>query len=113
MTGNAGEPRIGELRHRVTLQTPVRTGDGGGGASIVWTPVIEVSAAVRPATGGESLDADRLSGLVSHEIWIRYRASVTPEMRFVFGSRVFDIRAVLDVDERRRWLRCLVEEKDV
>lgn len=107
------EPRIGDLRHRMTLQAPARTADGGGGASIVWALVAEVSAALRPATGGESLAADRLSGRVSHEIWIRHRAGVKGEMRFVLGARVFEIRAALDVAERRRWLRCLVEEKDL
>lgn len=107
------EPRIGDLRHRMTLQTPARTADGGGGASVVWTTVVEISAALRPQAGGESLDADRLSGRVTHEIWIRHRAGVVPAMRFLQGARAFDIRAVLDVDERRRWLRCLVEERDL
>jgi head-tail adaptor len=32
-------------------------------------------------------------------------------MRFVLGARVFDIRAVIAEDGRRRFLKCLVEER--
>ncbi len=105
------DPAIGALRRRLTLQRPVRADDGGGGAAVTWETVAEVWAALSPLTGVEALDADRLAGRVSHEIWIRWRADVLPEMRFALGSRLFDIRAAFDTDERRRWLRCLALEK--
>lgn len=104
-------PPIGALRHRLALQRPVRAEDGGGGAAVTWETVAELWAALSPLTGSEAVEADRLVGHVSHEIWIRWRAGVVPGMRFVFGPRLFDIRAALDVNERRRWLRCLAEEK--
>jgi len=50
-------------------------------------------------------------GRVSHEIWIRYRTGVLPDMRFALGTRVFEIRAAIDSGERHRFLRCLVEER--
>ena len=31
--------------------------------------------------------------------------------RFVFGTRVFDIRSVIDVEEAHRFQRCMVEER--
>ncbi|MEI9900809.1 MAG: phage head closure protein [Hyphomicrobium sp.] len=54
-----------------------------------------------------------MSGKVSHEIIIRYRDDVTPQMRFKAGARLFDIAAAFDPDQRRRWLRCLAEERDL
>lgn len=104
-------PGIGELRHRMQLEAPVRTDDGAGGAAVSWALEAEVWGAMRPLAGSEIVDADRLAGRVTHEIWIRYRAGVTPQMRLVLGTRPFDIRTVLDEEERHRWLRCLVEER--
>ena len=71
----------------------------------------ELWAAVRPLAGQERMEADAIAGRVTHDIFIRHRTGVTPAMRFVLGSRIFDIRAALDVDERQRWLRCLAEER--
>jgi head-tail adaptor len=34
-------------------------------------------------------------------------------MRFRAGTRVFDIRAAFDPDQRRRWIKCLAEERDL
>jgi SPP1 family predicted phage head-tail adaptor len=104
---------IGELRTRLTLEAPSRAADGGGGASVTWDSVATVWASVRPAAGGESYALDRVAGKVSHEIVLRYRSGVTPEMRLRAGSRVFEIRAAFDPDQRRHWLKCLAEERDL
>ena len=55
----------------------------------------------------------RLTGRVSHEIVFRYRSGVAPVMRLRSGARLFEIAAVIDVDERRRWLKCLCVERDL
>jgi head-tail adaptor len=34
-------------------------------------------------------------------------------MRLTSGSRSFEIVAVVDIDERRRWLKCLCVERDL
>jgi SPP1 family predicted phage head-tail adaptor len=89
----------------------VESADGGGGVTRVWSLVAEVWGAVKPASGGETTEADAIHGHVSHEIWIRHRAGVGPKMRFVLGARVFEIHAAIDSGERHRFLRCLVEER--
>lgn len=104
---------IGALRTRLTLETSARAADGGGGSTVAWNAVASMWADVRATTGGEGFEADRVAGRVSHTIVIRHLVGVTAGMRFRTGARVFDIRAVLDPDNRRRWLRCLVEERDL
>ncbi len=104
---------IGDLRHRVQIETATRTADGGGGATIAWTLVAEVWAAIWTRTGDESFDLDRTAGRATHDIWIRFRGDVKPEMRVRFGSRIFDLRGAIDADDRGRWLRCPSVERDL
>ena len=109
------EIRIGDLRHRLTLEQSTRTDDDCGGAVETWGAVAELWAALRPLSGFERETADQLAGRVTHEVWVRHRVGVEPAMRFTAnaGARVFGIRAVIDSGERRRFLKCLCEERDL
>lgn len=102
---------VGALRHRVRLERSERLADGGGGAVVTWAPVCELWASIKPSSGTESVVADQIAGRVSHEIHVRFRADISPAMRFSLGTRTFEILAVLDVEERRRQLRCLCREE--
>ena len=44
---------------------------------------------------------------------LRYRAWVAPAMRFRKGTRIFHIVSAIDVEERKRWLTCLCEEREL
>lgn len=101
---------IGALDQRLTLESPSRAPDGGGGATVTWSEVGEIWAGVRPITGDERLRADQVAGRITHTVVIRRRADVIPAMRFRAGSRVLEITAVLDAGRRNR-LRCLCEER--
>jgi SPP1 family predicted phage head-tail adaptor len=103
--------RIGALDHRLALEAPVRASDGGGGSSVSWSLVSEVWGSLTPVTGSEVFDAEGLKGRVTHEIIVRYRTGVTPQMRFRLGTRQFEIRSVVDTGEEHRTLRCLAEER--
>ena len=103
----------GALRQRLTLEELQRTSDEGGGFSEVWVTVATVFAVLRPTGGGERVESGRLAGTVTHEAVLRYRPGVEPAMRFRQGARIFQILAVIDVEERRRWLKCLCEERDL
>jgi SPP1 family predicted phage head-tail adaptor len=109
-------PSIGALRDRLTLQSPNRADDGGGGAVVTWDTVAELWAYVRPISGDERLRHDAVTARVTHEVWIRYRANVVPAMRFTDGARILDIVAVLDPASdpgRRDRLQCLCEERNL
>ncbi|MEL6298932.1 MAG: phage head closure protein [Pseudomonadota bacterium] len=104
-------PGIGALRHRVTIEAPVRTATEGGAAVESWSQFATVFASLTPAAGRERVVGDGIDADVSHVIRCRYRAGVTAAMRVNFGGRLFDIRAVIDEGERRRWLRLHCEER--
>jgi SPP1 family predicted phage head-tail adaptor len=102
----------GALRHRVWLESLIRTDDTGGGAVKSWQQVAALWVAIRPLSGREQNDAGKLSSRISHEIILRYRPLSLPEIRFRKGARLFHVLAVYDPDERRRWLRALCEERE-
>ena len=106
----AATPAIGNLRHRLALEAPVRTADGAGGAAIAWCLIAELWGAIHPLSGDERLDSDRLAARLTHDIGLRFRDDVAPDKRLRFGARVFQIRAVRDVDDRRRFIVCRCEE---
>ncbi len=101
---------IGALRHRMRLEQAARAPDGAGGAVVTWTLVTNLWGSIEPMSGSEIVDADGLQGRVTHEVWLRYRSNISPDMRLLLGTRIFDIRLVIDYGERRHHLRCLVEE---
>jgi SPP1 family predicted phage head-tail adaptor len=101
---------IGDLDQRLTLESPSRTPDGGGGAIVTWSEVGQLWAAVAATTGDERLRAEQVAGRVTHTVVIRHRGDVVPAMRFRAGTRVLDIVAVLEAEQRRR-LHCLCEER--
>jgi SPP1 family predicted phage head-tail adaptor len=103
-------PRLGAMRHRVTIETPVRTGDEAGGAVITWQPVATVWAEIQPKSGREIFESDQLGGRITHDVRMRYRDGVTPKMRIFHSGRLFDIRNVVNVSERGEWLVCGCEE---
>ena len=107
------EVRIGELRHRLIVQAERAVDDGGGGRSDPWADPVTVATVwgkIEPLSGGERLRAMQVQDRLSHRIVIRHRSGITAAMRIVFARRAFNIRAVIDVGERGRFLELLCEE---
>jgi SPP1 family predicted phage head-tail adaptor len=108
------------LRHRLTLQQEVQIPDGAGGSSKSWQDVADLWAEIIPIVGADSqlnkssgkelLFAGQMQSEISHRILLRYRDGVTAAMRLVFETRVFNIRYVANVEERRDTMELLVQE---
>jgi SPP1 family predicted phage head-tail adaptor len=103
----------GLLRHRIAIEAGTRTPDAGGGTSNPWaapTTVAEVWAAIQPLQGDERLRAQQLQSRVTHKIVLRYRPDIRTSHRVNFNGRIFNIRSVINLDERSRWLELMCEE---
>lgn len=101
--------RAGQLRHRGTIQSEQRTEDGYGGFNPpTWADVCTDWMSIEPLSGQEAVAARQLQDTVTHKIAMRYRSGITPAMRVKFGSRLFNIREVRNLDERnvRIEMRC-------
>ena len=101
---------IGKLRNRVTIQQEGKTSDGQGGYSLGWTALDTVWCRITPIRGEERIQAGGLESSVTHRARIRYRSDVTAGMRLLLGSTAYNIRAVLNPDERKQYLLMDVEE---
>lgn len=85
---------MGQLRHRVTLQTQVATQDGLGQPSTSWLDTVTIWSDIRHQNGLETIKGGLDASLVKASIRIRYRA-VNAGQRVLYGTQVYDIRAVL------------------
>ncbi|MEL6873351.1 MAG: phage head closure protein [Pseudomonadota bacterium] len=103
--------RIGRLRHRVTIEMPVRIQTEGGAAQETWLPLETVFAELCPRDGRERVRGDQLDAEVTHVVRMRFRDDLNEDMRLTMPGRTFEITAVIDEGEMRRWVKLLCIER--
>jgi SPP1 family predicted phage head-tail adaptor len=81
--------KAGQLRHRVTLQSPTESQTGYGEPTLTWSTVSDIFASVEPLSGRERWNAQQFQSEATHQVRMRYRSGVTSKMRIVWGSRTF------------------------
>jgi SPP1 family predicted phage head-tail adaptor len=102
--------RIGEYRHRVTVQEVSVTRHASGAEIETWTTLCQPYMSFKPLTGKEYWAAQAENADVTHEGRMHYRSGISPKNQIVWGSRTFGIRAVMNVEERNMELLLLCEE---
>lgn len=101
--------RAALLSNLVTIQQPGTTSDAAGQPVESWSTVCTAWADVRHLSGMEAALAGSEASAVKASIRIRWRDGITPAMRVMVGSTIYQIRAVLP-DLRRRMYVDLVCE---
>lgn len=102
--------KIGKLRHRIRIQEYVAGRDIFGAEEPAWMDVATVWASVTPVSGKEYFASAQTNAEVSTKITMRYRSGITPKMRIVFGTRIFEIISVLNFEERGVELNLMCKE---
>ena len=92
--------KIGELRQRVVLQLKEIAEDELKQQYEVWTDAATVWASVEPLSGREYFTAGQVNSEISVKVTIRYRKDITPDMRVVFGGKVYETLSVINPKER-------------
>lgn len=100
----------GKLNKRITLQCPKSVRDDEGIVTEEWTDVATVWAAVEPLRGREYFAAAAVNQENTVRFRMRYRPGVTARMRLLYDRRVFDIKSVIDVNERHQEILLMCEE---
>ncbi len=100
----------GTLRHSIRVQSLVETVDAGGGRTRAWVDYFLTHAAITPMSGRELRAGGQMQAPMTHRLTLRWAPGLTAKMRVLFGTRVFNVRAVRNLDERNRWVELLCEE---
>jgi len=91
----------GRLRHRVLLQSVSEGRDTAGAIVETWSDIAEVWGSVEPLRGDEFFESQRVDAELTYRIRIRYRPGLKSKDRVLYDSRTFDIRRVININERR------------
>lgn len=112
--------RAGQLRKRLAFKSPPAARDSFGGSADLssnsldgWVDVCTVSGSVAPWEGRELEAAAKPTAEVTTVIEIRWRVGIDSTMRILQAEtgQIYDIRAVMDVDGRKRKISILCRER--
>lgn len=103
--------RIGDLNKLISIIGTTRIGDSMGGftetdatiASNIW-------AAIWPLSASEQIRSMQPTMEISHRIRIRYRSAFRPDWRIKFGARYFDVKGIINPNERNEYLDLMCKE---
>jgi SPP1 family predicted phage head-tail adaptor len=104
MGAGALQVKGGRLRERVTFQRR-GTKRNDFGEETTWRDITTVWAGIEPLAGREYFTALQVQSDVSTRIVCRYSSElsdVTPKDRIKHGSTVYDVRSVIDRQNRHR-----------
>ena len=100
----------GKLRHRILLQTKTVSRDTFGAETVTWTTLATVWGSVEPMRGQEFIESQRAWAEVDTRMRIRYRDGLVPTMRATWSGHVYDVKAVIEVEERKREVQLMCRE---
>ena len=104
---------VGDMRRRVTLQSPTDSVDSYGQAIRTWDDYATVWASVISTPGSEPQSALTQVGIVSYTITMRYRADVLPTHRMSYGSVKLNIVGLSTIDGVNKHLKITALEVTV
>ena len=88
--------QAGRLRHKVTIQEPVKSQDPETGAVINgWRDVVTVWAEITDLSAREFIAAQAVNSAVTTRIVIRFRRGVTNRNRIMYQGDIYNITGVL------------------
>ena len=100
----------GKLRTPIEIQEYQATEDPMGGVTKQWVTVMRTRSFWKHASTYERLQAMKLNAGVLHRIYMRFSDVPTAKHRVFYKGQAYQIRGVVDIEERRRWLELSVEE---
>lgn len=103
---------IGKLNKRITIQQNATITDDEGTVIEGWQDFKKAWASIEPLTlkYREFMSAQALNSEITIQIKIRYTKEITPKMRVLYGTRVFEIIAVINPNEANIELDLMCKE---
>lgn len=104
------QPRIGALRHRVTLEREVLTPGAAGSFARSWAQLGAAWAEIAPRKSAPAVESGRSLRRTRYQIRLRARPGLEHTDRICLGQRIFAVRGVVEGDATRRFLLFDCEE---
>lgn len=96
-------PQAGRRWSVLQIQSRSHTQDNFGQPVDTWAPVCTIQGRVRAPTAVEKFSAGQLTSQVTHAIDAWWTAAgVAAGMRAVYGTRIFSIQSVVNVEEKNK-----------
>lgn len=105
--------RIGDLRHRVSLQYPTETTDAMGAVATTWTTDATISAAIWPVSANEQVRQGQQAMLGTYRIRIRYHRTIDETWRIKHGSDYYSIHGIINPNLKNELLDLICREAQV
>lgn len=102
--------QIGQLRHQISLQSPTNSQNEYGEQTQSFDTYATIWAFIEPLSGRELLHAQQISEEIDSRITIRYNSSVISEHRILFGTRIFEIKTIINPEERNEYQQLYCKE---
>jgi SPP1 family predicted phage head-tail adaptor len=105
MALNDSRIRTGKLRQQIQIIDPSSSRDSFGGSTPGGgTSLGTVWASIEALSGRDALAAQSFTSIGTHLVTIRWMPGILAKQQVIFGSRTFQIEAVLNPDERTKKL---------
>jgi SPP1 family predicted phage head-tail adaptor len=107
--------QAGHLSKTIVLQRRDLQRDALGAQVQTWSDVAELRAAIMPLSGRQALVAQAFNAQLTHQILVRYSHLFAdplelPKLRVVWGSRIFNIHAAINEEEKNRQVTLMAYE---
>jgi SPP1 family predicted phage head-tail adaptor len=99
------------MSHRIQLQTATAAPDGEGGFDTLWTTASIVWASISPIVAIKQAEYKSMGVTATHRIKVRGGVSVGEKQRILYGSRVFEILTIENIQENNVELVITCSEK--
>jgi SPP1 family predicted phage head-tail adaptor len=102
--------RAGRLRHLVQFQRATETSNTLGEPVQTWATISTDWCAVEPLRGNEKFEALQVQTDIDTRIitrWHKKIATLTTKDRVLYGAIVYDIKEVLNIDQRNKELHIM------
>lgn len=102
--------QAGAMNNPIMLQSATRTADSYNQMIETWADTKTVFAQIVTTGGGEFYAAQKVNAQTSAVFHVRYDPAINVQMRIKYGTRIFAILAVNDVDGRHEEMQISAKE---
>lgn len=103
--------QAGKLNKYMTLESPPAGDDGQGGKEGDWVFVMKFWGGLREAPRNFTYSSNRMKSLATHAVDVRFNTNFQNGHRITYGTRVFEITSITNIDEADRDLLLGCEER--